>query len=225
VARRRGIRQTWERISELRRVSISLAAPLLALHTAVSTTPEEAGFLLKLERGLVMRKRLLCLGVYSILFSGLSASVSAGQKLEYIADSIAEKDGEYIRLLGGSSWSLSYSSLALVTDDVLIVFHRVTTKENEVSVVPVVYVAGEEIPARHLGGVYSTETGYLTTVVEALSDGAFLRLDDGTLLSIPEYDQYDTGWWLPPYKALVTGNGLYLWNLKEGKKVWVDPAR
>jgi len=145
--------------------------------------------------------------------------------VEYIADSIAEKDGEYIRLLGGSSWSLSYSSLALVTDDVLIVFHRITTKDNRVSVVPVVYVDGEEIPARHVGGSYATETGYLTTVVEAIGDGAFLRIDDGTLLSIPEYDQYDTGWWLPPYKALVTGNGLYLWNLKEGKKVWVDPAR
>ncbi|MDA2933585.1 hypothetical protein MYX82_04510 [Acidobacteria bacterium AH-259-D05] len=179
---------------------------------------------------------LLYVGVFSILFSGLTASASVTQKVEYIVDSIAEKDGEYIRLLGGSSWILSYSSLALVTDDVIIVFHQIATRDNKASVVPVVYVDGEEIPARHVGGAYAKETGHLTTVVESLGDGALLRveslgdgallrLEDGTLLSIPEYDRYDTGWWLPPYKALVTGNGLYLWNLKKGKKVWVNPAR
>ena len=54
-------------------------------------------------------------------------------------------------------------------------------------------------------------------------EGSVLKLADGSTLSVPEYDQYDTGWWLPPYKALLTSNGMYLWNLKEGKNVWVNP--
>ena len=44
------------------------------------------------------------------------------QKVDYIAGSIAEKDGSFIRLLDGSSWVLTSPSLALVTDDVIIIF-------------------------------------------------------------------------------------------------------
>ena len=117
--------------------------------------------------------------------------------------------------MGGSSWILSTPSLALVTDDVIIVFRVVELRDRNRAKIAVAYLDGDEIVARHVGGTYVTSTGYLTTVVETFRRGAVLRLADGSLLSVPEYDQYDTGWWLPPYKALLTGNKLYLYNLRK----------
>jgi hypothetical protein len=145
------------------------------------------------------------------------------QKVEYLSDSIVEKEGKYIRLLGGSQWVLSSSTLALVTDNIIIVFQEVELKDKTKAKLAVAYVGGDELAAEHVGGQYVSQTGYLTTVVDALGNGAVLKLADGSLLSIPQYDQYDTGWWLPPYRALLTGDKMYLWNLKKGKRVWVNP--
>ena len=161
-----------------------------------------------------------------LLLTIFATTVLAGsgmQKVEYLSDSIAEKEGKYIRLLGGSQWVLSSSTLALVTDDIIIVFQDIELKDKTMAKVAVAYVDGDEIVVKHIGGKFVAENGYLTTVVEALGDGAVLKLANGSLLTIPEYDQYDTGWWLPPYKALLTGNMMYLWNLKKGKRVWVNP--
>jgi hypothetical protein len=135
----------------------------------------------------------------ALLLAVLASAVLAApgmQKVEYISDSIAEKEGKYIRLLGGSRWVLSSSTLALVTDDIMIVFQEVELKDKRRTRVAVAYVDGDEVVATHVGGKYVSQTGYLTMVVEALGDGAVLKLADGSLLSIPEYDQYDTGWWL-----------------------------
>ena len=57
----------------------------------------------------------------------------------------------------------------------------------------------------------------LGTVVQEEGDGAVLRLRDGTVLVIPEYDCFDTGWWLPPYKVLLTTSRLYMYNLRGGQ--------
>ena len=145
------------------------------------------------------------------------------QKVEYIADSIAEKTGKYIRLLGGSSWVLTLPTLALVTDDIIIVFQELELKDNKKAQIAVAYVDGDEIIVKHVGGSYVSQSGYLTTVLEVLGEGAVLKLADGSYVSVPEYDQYDTGWWLPPYKALMTSNKMYLYNLKKGKRVWINP--
>lgn len=147
------------------------------------------------------------------------------EKVEYFADSIIEKKDSYIRLLGGSAWILSAPSLALVTDDVIIVFRTIELSKGKRTTVATANLDGEEIRVTHIGGAYATQAAYLTTVVEALADGALLRLADGTLLSIPQYDQFNTGWWMPPYKALLTANKLYLYNLKKGKRVWVNNVR
>ena len=146
------------------------------------------------------------------------------QSVEYLYDSIAEKEGNYIRLLGGSSWVLSSPSLALVTDDIIIVFQEVKLKNKKRVKIAVAYTSDEEILVKHVGGRYVRENGYLTTVIEALGDGAVLKLADGSFLSVPEYDQFDTGWWLTPYRALLTANKMYLWNLNKGKRVWVRPT-
>ncbi len=157
--------------------------------------------------------------IFSLSFSGLAI---AAEPVEYFTDSIAQKEGEYIKLLGGSSWILSYPSIALVTENVAIVFRNVVGKSKKQYEVPVFYHDGEEIVARHIKGNYVKKSGFLATVIAQYGEGAKLKLDDGTILSIPEYDRYDTGWWLPPYPVLVTSNGLYMWSLKKSKRVWVD---
>lgn len=167
--------------------------------------------------------RSLAPGLLVTLFASVALAAPGMQKVEYLADSIAQKQGKYIRLLGGSQWVLSSSTLALLADDIIIVFQDVVLKDKTRVKLAIAYIDGDEIIARHVGGQYITQTGYLTTVVEALGDGAVLRLADGSLLSVPRYDQYYTRWWLPPYKALLTGNKMYLWNLKKGKRVWVNP--
>ncbi len=165
--------------------------------------------------------------IIAILFSVfiVSSSLFAIEKVEYIADSLIQKDGNYIKLLGGSSWELTSMSLSLVTDDVIIVFHQYVNKKGKQSILPIFYHDGEEIALRYISGSIQSEVGYITTIIEQLGEGAILRTDDGVTLSIPQYDRYDTGWWLPPYKALITGNQMYLWNLKKGKKVWIDGIR
>lgn len=171
---------------------------------------------MKTPKGIILALLLTLLANAALAAPGM-------QRVEYLSDSLAEKEGKYIRLLGGSQWALSSSTLALVTDDIIILFQQVELKDKTRATLAVAYVDGDEILAKHLGGQYVSQTGYLTTVVDELEDGAVLKLADGSLLSIPEYDQYDTGWWLPPYKALLTRNKMYLWNLKKGKRVWVNP--
>lgn len=162
------------------------------------------------------------LGLLLTLIPTAVSAASGMQRVEYLSDSISEKEGEYIGLLGGSQWVLSSSTLALVTDDIFIVFQDVELKDGTSAKLAVAYVDGDEIVAKHVGGQYISQTGYLTTVVETLDNGAVLKLADASFLSIPEYDQYDTSWWLPPYKALLTGNKMYLWNLKKGRRIWVN---
>ncbi|MBM3451322.1 MAG: hypothetical protein FJX78_10180 [Armatimonadetes bacterium] len=173
-----------------------------------------------------MTKRfLLVVTVAAVLLQRVPTVAAQGlERVEYFTDSIAQKDDEYVRLLGGSSWVLSTFSTALVTDDIIIVFRDITHQGQKVKLA-VAYLDGGEIPVRHVRGAYTTSSGYLTSVVEALGEGAVLRLADGSLLSVPSYDRYDTGWWLPPYRALLTSSRLYLYNLKKGKRVWVSPLK
>jgi hypothetical protein len=118
---------------------------------------------------------------------------------------------------------LSSPTHALLVDNIIIVFQDTAAKGSTAGRAAVAYVGGDEIPAVHVGGKFRSEPGHLTTVVGALNDGALLRLADGSMLSVPEYDRYDTGWWLHPYRALLTRNKMHLWNLKKGKRIWIDP--
>jgi len=160
--------------------------------------------------------------VIFLFFFLVHTNAFAVEKVEYITDSIAQKDGEYIKLLSGSSWLLSSPSLALVADNAVILFRTFEAKGKKPYDLPIFYHGGLEIPIKHIDGAIVKESGFLVTVVNKFNDGANLELDDGTILSIPQYDRFDTGWWLPPYPAFITADGMYMWNLKEGKKVWVD---
>ena len=165
-----------------------------------------------------MKKIITLLFSVCIIFNSLFAL----EKVGYITDSIIQKNGNYIKLLEGSSWELTSMSLALVTDDVIIVFYKYIDKKGKQSILPILYHDGEEIVLRYISGSLLLKIGYLTTIVEELGDGAVLKTYDGIILSIPQYDRYYTSWWLPPYKVLITGDLMYLWNLKKGKRVGID---
>jgi hypothetical protein len=153
----------------------------------------------------------------------LPSICTSAEQVEYFSDSIMQKDGNTIRLLGGSSWELSSMTFAMITDDISIIFRTIPETNNRQ--IPILVHGGMEITARHVEGAYAKSSGFLAYVIDERDDGAILELDDGTILTIPDYDQFDTGWWLPPYQVIVTSNGLYMWNLKEGKRVWVDEVK
>jgi hypothetical protein len=108
----------------------------------------------------------------------------------------------------------------MTNQDVIIVLD--SKSANDPRIEGTAYIEGTKIRVRRLSGDDVFESGVLTRVQESRLEGAILKLSDGTLLEIPEYDRYDTGWWLPPYDALLTKGGMYLWNLEKGKRVWVD---
>lgn len=164
-----------------------------------------------------MKKIVLLLMILCALVSNLAA-----EKVKFSQDSIMQKEGNYIKLLGGSSWELTQMSLSLITDDVIIVFNSYLDNQNKTQIMPIFYSDGEEIPLRYISGNITPQEGHLVTISNEYRDGAVLETLNGLLLSIPEYDRYDTGYWLPPYKALITNNGLYMWNLKKGKRVWLE---
>jgi len=146
------------------------------------------------------------------------------EKVAYFPDTIAEKDDHIVRLNGGSSWLLADRTSALAPADVLVVMRDVVVEGKRVRAAWV-FVGGEEIPARHVEGVYPTNEAFLTRVVGSEDQGSKLRLANGTALVLPGYNKYISNRWVPPYKALLTDNGLYLFNLTEGRRVWVQPSK
>ena len=54
-----------------------------------------------------MKKILL----YLIILYGLMTTPLAAEKIKFLQDSIMQKEGNYIKLLGGSSWELTQMSL------------------------------------------------------------------------------------------------------------------
>lgn len=135
-------------------------------------------------------------------------------KVDYFTDSVWECDDDVIKLLGGSIWLMGLPVFVLVTQDVTIVL----TNED----VGIAFIEGDQITVRHLSGEFVAKQGWLGEVIEEMGDGAVLRLNDGSLWEVPEYDRFDTGWWLPPYPVVVTSNELYMINLKKGKRLWVN---
>ena len=137
------------------------------------------------------------------------------QTVEYVQDTSTEIDGRVLTLMGGTTWILEQETIALPFQDVTVVF-------KPGSNVGTVFMEGEDVAAKLVDGIAIRKKGKLGVVVESLGEGALLRLNDDSLWKIPEYDRYDTGWWLPPYPVLLTSDEMYLINLKKGKRVWVE---
>jgi hypothetical protein len=146
-------------------------------------------------------------------------------KVDYFPDSISEKDDHVVKLNGGSSWLLANpTAAAIVSADVMVVLRDVLVNGKHVPAAWL-YVAGEEIPIKHVEGVYPMNAAFLTRVVAAEDRGSKLRLADGTALLVPGYNNFYLNRLTPPYKVLITSNRLSLVNLKDGRRVGVQPAK
>jgi hypothetical protein len=158
-----------------------------------------------------------------VTFLGADAALAAEkaeqlQTVEFIHDTVLELHDRVLKLLGGTSWLLEYEPLVVPMQKVVIV--TLPGKRSGA-----LYLKGGTVVATLVDGAPFRKTGRLGFVVRSLGKGAVLELNDGSLWEVPHYDQYDTGWWLPPYPVIITSDQMYMFNLKEGKKVWVNPAR
>lgn len=134
----------------------------------------------------------------------------------FLEGSAYSKDGDQVRLLNGSVWRVENPYLLIVPTDVIIIRWR--DRRDPCGVMVSRHFQGATC---RVSGSAPERRGYLTSVVRAIGGGAVLETADGSLWEVPEYDQYDTGYWLPPYEVIVTSDELYMYNIKESKKVWV----
>lgn len=158
----------------------------------------------------------------SLLF--LIANFATGQdeinypaNILYTEGSIYETDENTFSLLGGSKWSkLSYAYLLPMSD----IFIILTSGDGN----GIAYYDGSEFNVKHLSGGLDYKRGKLNLVIESLGNGAILKMADNSLWEIDSYDQYDTGYLLPPYQVIITSDELYLINFEEGEKIWASQA-
>ena len=171
------------------------------------------------------RARQTAVGVLLVTLGSVGdLAAQTMERVSFFSDSIAEKEDHVLRLNGGSSWLLASRTPASPTVDVTVVMRDVMVSGQSVRAAWV-YVGGEEIPAKHVEGVYPTLPGYLTRVVGAEQQSLTLKLADGTQVAVPQYDRHVVDRWIPPYKALLTADRVYLYNLKEGRRVWLQAAK
>jgi hypothetical protein len=155
-----------------------------------------------------------------------AVSAQVMDKVEYFQDSINEKGdlNHIIRLTGGSSWVLSEATLAPVASDLIVVMRDVMVEGKPVRAAWM-FVGGEEIPAKHVEGVFPTTQAFLTRVTASEDQGTRLRLADGSELLVPGYNKFLLTRVKPPYKVLLASNRLSFFNLKDGVRVQVQPAK
>ncbi len=168
----------------------------------------------------------------SLLFL-TSISVCAAQlkKVSFASDMVTEIDGKVIKFLTGSTWIMEREIVALplsegflICDGPAPIFDKEKIDEyvNALPTVGVLIYSGNTVNVKRVDGTFFLQNGFLGNVIEKMGDGAILKTNDGSLWSIPQYDRYDTGYWLPPYPVLIFANEQYLINLKKGKKVWIE---
>ena len=178
-----------------------------------------------------MRRITICL---LVLWIAIFNEIYAVQDVSYFEGTISDLDGKYLKFLSGSSWLLEHKSYAIPFSKGVIVFkgHDATVDEKDIEKriinLPnqgMLFYKGEEIAVTLLDGIFIRKNGTMTTVEKEMGNGAILQTEDGTLWSVPSYDQYDTGYWLPPYKVLIDSNELYMTNLEKGKKIWITKVK
>jgi len=163
---------------------------------------------------------------FLIVCAAAPALAQTMEKVDYFQDSIAEKGdrNHIIGLNGGSFWVLAEPTLAVIATEVVVVMRDVMVEGKPVRAAWM-FVGGEEIPAKHVEGVYPANQAFLTRVTGSADQGTRLRLADGSELLVPGYNKYLLSRWVPPYKVLLTGNRLSLYNLKDGRRIEVQPAK
>lgn len=150
----------------------------------------------------------------AVATAAAQAPESGIRRVAYVQSSITDIRKDTVVLLDGSRWQTLSSAVLLPVSDVIIVAD---------SGLSTLFTDGWDVPVRLISGTPPTLSGTLTRVVHATPDGAVLTLADGSMLDVPEYDRFQTSFWLPPYPALLTSGRLHLFNLKKVKGIWVSP--
>lgn len=139
-------------------------------------------------------------------------------EIVYIQDSVTSSQDDVFTLLRGSKWlTTSYAYLLPMSDIIIILADE---EGNGVAVSD-----GNQFSVKYISGSVSLQEGKLSEVTRALGDGAILEMADGSMWEVPSYDQYDTGYWLPPYSVIITKNELNMINVEKGKKIWVTRVK
>jgi len=138
--------------------------------------------------------------------------------VKYIEDTIYETDGNTFTTLYGSEWRHMYAGYLLTMSDILVVL-----TDNDGN--GFAYVDNSQFAVKHVGSYLTYKNGTLNVVLESMGNGAVLKMADGSLWEINSYDQYDTGYWLPPYQVILTSDEMYMINIKENKKIWISKIR
>ena len=162
---------------------------------------------------LVMKNFLI--SFFLVTSTAFVTVVQGAQVVQYCEGTTSSRSRDIITFVDGSvsQWYSNTSFLSFI-GPALLVF---STQERGT-----IYKNGSRLSVINRGGDCVRKNGIYAQVVEERGDGEFLILDDGTVLRFDSYDMYDTGWWLPPYPILLTSDLLYMWNLEEGKRVWVQ---
>ena len=145
--------------------------------------------------------------------TGLNINSLSGNKV-FFTDTISDATSEVLKLMGGSIWLLDQYYFGLSLDDVIGIMQDDRTA--------VIYGNGNRYSAELIRGSVLKSEGLSAVVIKEKADGRLLILDSGLILTFSSYDAYDTGWWLPPYEVLIDTSRMVMWNLKEGKKVWIE---
>ena len=170
--------------------------------------------------------------LYFTAFWCLVTLVSFGaKKVSFFQDSVSEIDGKVVKFLGGSIWLMEKEIIAPPLHQGILITSGSAPKYNNnnmrayMKALPkrgtLVY-RGNEVGVTLTGGVFKLQDGILARVVSSHGKGSVLETNDGALWLISSYDQYDSGWWFPPYPVLIYGNEMNLINLKKGKKISVN---
>jgi hypothetical protein len=123
--------------------------------------------------------------------------------------------------MSGSEWETTGYFFSLILEDVIII-ESSTELDGRLFNYTEMYSDGNRVIVTKISGECSKSIGRKATVMRELNGGKTLLLDDGSALNFDSFDSFDTGFWLPPYDVLITGNELYMWNLNEGKRVWIQ---
>jgi len=143
------------------------------------------------------------------------AAFADSSQVSFITDTVMNNDQGILSLLDGSKWKVGGTPPLLLAQDVIIVL----TSERQ----GFLYDHGMRWPVTLIDGFVNSKRGTLTSVIDATDDGDVITLANGRRLGVPSYDTYDTGYWFPPYEVILESSELYLWNLEERKRIWVEP--
>lgn len=167
-----------------------------------------------------MMQNILLTIVFTLILTPqyLISQIRENSNVVFIQGSVFNSKSNELKLLDGSCWYSASAYFALIASDIFIII--TDEKGNGIA-----YCNGNEFYVQHISGRPIQSNGRYTKVIRELGDGAVLQLSDGTMWEVPKYDQYYTGYWLPPYPVIISSNELYMYNIKKGKKVWVTKVK